>query len=270
MAFEHLIVVAIIQGVTEFLPVSSSAHLILLPYVTDWPDQGRRIDVATHIGSLLAVLIHYRGDVAALARGGLHCLIGRAGPDRQLLFNLIVASLPLIAVGFCLYLYLPDDIFRHYQVIAWASIGFGILLYIADRSFLVVKRVEHMNMGDALMIGLAQAFAFIPGGSRAGLTMTAARALGYERQEAARFSMLLSIPAILGAGGLIGYELYQLSDWSVTDDALFAAALSFITAFLAITGLLAWLRRAGFTPFVIYRIALGVAILWFFGDGSSL
>ncbi len=268
MALDHLIVLAIVQGISEFLPVSSSAHLILIPSLTDWPDQGRRIDVATHIGSLLAVLIYYRHDVAALLRGGLDCVVGRAGPDRRLLFNVIIASLPLVVAGFCLYLYFPDDFFRDYRLIAWASIIFGILLYIADRGFLVVKRVEHMNTGDALMIGLVQIFAFIPGSSRAGLTMTAARALGYERHEAARFSMLLSIPAILGAGGVIAYELYQLSDWAVTDDVIFVAALSFFSAFLAITVLLAWLRRAGFTPFVIYRIGLGVAILWFFGDYS--
>jgi undecaprenyl-diphosphatase len=168
--------------------------------------------------------------------------------------------LPIVIVGYFFkgqITGLQDNI----QVIAWATIGFGILLFLADRMGLTVRRIEHLGAGGAVFIGLAQVLAFIPGTSRSGITMTAARFLGFERPEAARFSLLLSIPAILGAGTLTGLDLYESGNIRLGFDAIAAAALSFMVAFLSIALMIRWLRRAGFTPFVFYRIFLGVALL---------
>ena len=156
--------------------------------------------------------------------------------------------------------YLADSV-RSLTVIAWATLIFGIVLYVADRRGMTVRRVEHMTLLDALIIGFAQALALIPGASRSGITMSAARMLGLERPEAARFSMLLSIPAILGAGVLKTRDLYAAGDVQLSLDAALAAGLAFATALVAIAVLMAWLRRATFTPFVVYRVLLGTALL---------
>jgi undecaprenyl-diphosphatase len=146
-------------------------------------------------------------------------------------------------------------------VIAWATLGFGILLWVIDRSGMTVRRIEHLGYGGALFIGFSQILALIPGTSRSGITMTAARLLGFERAEAARFSMLLAIPAIVAAGTLAGYDLYRTGDAQLTVDAFVAGGLALVTALVAIIAMMGWLRRASFLPFVLYRIALGGALL---------
>jgi undecaprenyl-diphosphatase len=151
---------------------------------------------------------------------------------------------------------------RSAEVIAWTTIGFGVLLYVIDRACMTVKTTEHAGIRDALFIGLAQVLALVPGTSRSGITMTAARLLGYERTESARFSMLMSIPTILAAGALAGLELYETGDVAIQGDAIVAAALSFICALFAIALLMRWLRFASYTPFVIYRLLLGGFLLW--------
>jgi len=153
------------------------------------------------------------------------------------------------------------DGLRSLNVIAWATLGFGLVLWITDQAGMTLRRVEHLGVSDAVIIGLAQVLALIPGTSRSGITMSAARMLGMERRDAARFSMLLSIPTIIGAGALKGFELYQSGDTRLTSDAIFAAGLAFVTALIAIFILMAWLKRSSFTPFVIYRIILGVGLL---------
>ena len=256
----QIVVLALVQGITEFLPVSSSGHLALVPMLTDWPDQGLKMDVAVHVGTLLAVLLYFWRDVGLLLTGVGHVLTFRGGPASRLVLHLALATVPVVAVG----ILFKDQIeasLRSLEVIAWATLGFGILLGIADRFGLTVRRMEHMRWPDALVIGVAQALALIPGTSRSGITMTAARMLGYERVDAARFSLLMSIPTIAAAGTLVGVDLARAEDWTVTREALVAAALSMVAALLAVAVMMAWLRRAGFMPFVVYRILLGLGLL---------
>ena len=261
MTLLQLFVLAAVQGVTEFLPVSSSGHLILVPAVTGWPDPGLLIDTAVHIGTLGAVLVYFWRDLAGLLSGVGRGFRGRGDPAFRLLGLLVLASLPVIVVGGVLALSGWQGALRDAQVVAWATLVFGVVLLVADRLFLTVRRLEHMKISGALLIGLAQVLALIPGTSRAGITMTAARMLGFERRDAARFSMLLSIPAIAGAGVLTGVELFQTGDARLTFDAVIASALAFGFAIAAIAILMAWLRRSTFTPFAVYRLILGGGLL---------
>lgn len=256
----HIVVLALVQGVTEFLPVSSSGHLALVPIVTGWPDQGLTMDVGVHVGTLGAVLLYFWRDVLGMSKGMLMALGGRVDAHAKLAGLLIIATIPVVLAGYGLN-QMGMEVFRSLNVIAWATLGFGLLLWITDRAGMTLRRIEHLGISDGLIIGIAQVLALIPGTSRSGITMSAARMLGMERRDAARFSMLLSIPTIIGAGTLKGYELYQAGDARLTSDVMFAAGIAFITALIAIVVLMAWLRRSSFTPFVIYRIILGVGLL---------
>jgi len=253
---------------TEFLPISSSGHLILAWQVLERgtgqpvPPEAQQLvmDIAVHVGTLGAVTVYLWREVWLILRGLGLAIRGRPSPGLRLLGLLVVATIPVMIAGLLL-----DQIFgtalRSAEVIGWAFIVFGILLYVVDRISLTVKRMEHIGLGSALFVGLSQVLALIPGTSRAGITMTAARALGYERVDAARFSMLLSIPTIVAAGGLAGYKIYTTDNISLGFDALLGAVLSFVVALLAILAMMSWLRRASFTPFVIYRVIFGVFLL---------
>jgi len=262
----HILVLAFIQGATEFLPVSSSGHLILVPHLTGWADQGLAMDVAAHLGTLVAVLVYFWRDVRQMFIGLWHLLFGRVDDGGRLVLFLLAATVPALGVGYLVDQYFSDAL-RNPQVVAWALIGFGVLLYLADRVGLTVNQVRHMTLVQAIAIGLAQVLAFIPGTSRSGITMTAARLLGFERGEAARFSFLLSIPAISAAGLWKGRELIQGSDAEMLQSAGFMLGFSAFAGFLAIAFLMAWLRRASFAPFVAYRILLGVLLLWLIYSG---
>ena len=277
----HLFILAVVQGITEFLPISSSGHLILVWEAFDSfgqpvdPDAAHRLtlDIAVHVGTLLAVCVYFWRDVGGMALGALRLFTGRVTPNGRLFLYVVLATLPLIAAGFVLKRTVALDL-RGFEVVAWATLGFGILLYVADRLGMMIRRVEHMGVGSALTIGVAQVLALIPGTSRSGITMTAARFLGFERPEAARFSMLLAIPAILGAGTLAGLDLYESGSLELQRGALIAGALAFVAALMAIAALMQWLKRASFTPFVVYRILLGLLLLGLvywpgaFGTGS--
>ncbi|KAA5607030.1 undecaprenyl-diphosphate phosphatase [Roseospira marina] len=256
----HLVVLALVQGITEFLPISSSGHLALVPMLTDWPDQGLKIDVAVHVGTLGAVLLYFWRDVWLMICGLAQLVTGRFGPGARLIAHLIVATIPVVIAGVLLKDIIETQ-FRTLEVIAWATLGFGLLLGLADHVGMTVRRIDHMRFGDALFLGLLQALALIPGTSRSGITMTGARLLGYERPDAAHFSMLMSIPTIIAAGVLIGIDLYRLNDWAVTEEALTAAGLALVSALIAIAALMTWLRYAGFLAFVVYRVLLGLFLL---------
>lgn len=266
MPFVHLVVLAAVQGITEFLPISSSGHLILVPFFTGWDDQGRMIDVSVHLGTLLAVILYFWRDVFAMTRsfGRSFRQIARGRPlDKEfwLIMKLIVASIPAVAAGLLIETYFPDGL-RAVAIVAWTTIIFGILLFIADKMFMTIRRMDHIGFGGAFFIGIFQAMALIPGTSRSGATMTAARFLGVERSEAARFSFLMAIPTILGAGILESYKVYQSGDFSQVHDAVICGSLSFVFGLAAIAFMMAWLRRASFTPFVIYRLCLGALLMW--------
>lgn len=228
--------------------------------LTGWPDQGLVIDVAVHVGTLGAVIIYFWRDIWGMLAGLFRAATGRKDRGAHLAAQVVLGTLPVIAAGYALNHYMPDGI-RGLTVVAWATLGFGIVLYIADRVGMTIRRIEHLGYGDAFFIGLAQVLALIPGTSRSGITMSAARILGFERADAARFSMLLSIPAILGAGTLKGVELAESGNADLTAAAIFAAGLAFLAAIFSIAFLMAWLRRSSFTPFVIYRVLLGGILL---------
>ncbi len=259
MTLLQIIVLSLIQGLTEFLPVSSSAHLILGGQVFDWPDQGLVFDVATHLGTLLAVLVYFRRDLAQMAAPWL----GSGGDEktRRLGMTLMLASVPAIAAGFLLH-NLVESALRDIRVIAFATIGFGLLLWWADARCERHKDLQDMNLKTGLLIGLAQMLALVPGTSRSGITITAGRALGFDADSAARFSFLLSIPVIAAAGAYGVLRMY--ANDSPTDWLQFslAVALSALAGWACIAAFLALLKRIGLVPFVIYRLALGVVLLW--------
>ncbi len=260
MALEQLIVLAVVQGLTEFLPISSSGHLILVPILTGWPDQGIAIDVATHVGTLAAVLIYFWRDVARMAIGLVRFAGGRRDPGAKLAGFLIVGTIPALIVGLAVEKF-AGTAFRHMEVVAWTMVAFGVVLYFADRFGLTVRRLEHLSLRQVLVIGFAQCLAFVPGTSRSGITIVAARLLGYERVDAARFSFLLSIPAISAAGLWEGLKIYELGSVGLIHDAVLVALMSAVVGIIAIAGLIWWLRHATFLPFVIYRLLFGGAML---------
>ena len=276
MPLLYLFILALVQGITEFLPISSSGHLILTWSFLDGGDavasisESERllIDIAVHCGTLGAVCLYFWRDVAAMAGGTLRLAAGQGGPGARLAVAVLIGTLPVIIAGFLAKDFIVEEL-RSAEVIAWTTLIFGLLLYFADRVGLTVRRIEHITLVQAGVIGLSQVLALIPGTSRSGITMTAARIFGYERSEAARFSMLLSIPAILGAGTLAGIDLYKLGDLELTMSALMAMGLAFVSALLAIAIMMAWLRRASFTPFVIYRILLAGALFWLIYCGGA-
>jgi len=249
-----------VQGITEFLPVSSSGHLVMVPVFAGWPDQGLLIDVAVHVGTLGAVVLYLSSDLWGILVGIVRVARGRRDPRAILAAYIILATIPVVIAGYFLNKHYPGG-FRSILVIGWATLGFGIFLAITDWLGMTVRRMEHIRLNDALVIGVFQVLALIPGTSRSGITMSAARLLGFERLDAARFSMLLSIPAIAGAGVLKGLELYESGNAQLTSDALMAGGMSFATALVAIMVMMAWLRRASFAPFVFYRVALGCVLL---------
>lgn len=262
MTVFQIAVLAVIQGITEFLPVSSSGHLALTPVLLGWKDQGLALDVAVHVGTLGAVMVYLWRDIWSVLRGLLRLTTGRVDEGAKLAWLVLVSSIPVIIAGFLIKAYVGDGM-RSAAIIGWAFIGFGILLYLADRTGLTIHRITHMTTGNALLIGIAQAFALIPGASRAGTTITMARMLGFERREAARFSMLMSIPAILGAGVLLGKDVLESGDSVLQANVILAAALAFVAALIAIAAMMYWLQRQSYTPFVAYRLLLGVIILWY-------
>ena len=267
LSWLQLVVLAVVQGITEFLPISSSAHLILVPSLPGWPDQGVAVDAASHLGTLAAVLAYFWRDVWQLITGFLR-LVGRrrdsAGQaDRWGLMALyiIIATVPLVLVGLYIDRYVGNGL-RKMEIIAWTMPVFGVVLYLADRFAMTVHRLEHLRFRHAFTIGCAQALALMPGISRSGITMVTGRLLGFERAEAARFSFLLSIPASAAAGIYETYKMIATGETAALHNAAVVAVLSAITGFLAIAFLMAWLRRATFTPFVVYRLVLGAVLLY--------
>jgi len=256
----HIVVLTLVQGVTEFLPISSSGHLVLVPIFTGWPDHGHIIDVAVHVGTLGAVLLYFWRDIIAMLKGLVMAARGRHDPYAKLAGLIVLATIPVIAAGY-LFNYYGVNSLRSLNIIAWTTLAFGIVLWIADKAGMTLRRVEHLGVSDAIIIGFAQVLALVPGTSRSGITMSAARILGMERGDAARFSMLMSIPTIIGAGTLSGIDLYRIGDLRLTFDAALAAGLSLVIAILAISFLMAWLRHSSFAPFAVYRIILGAGLL---------
>lgn len=262
MSLFHLFLVAVIQGLTEFLPVSSSGHLILLPNLTNMADQGQAIDVAVHVGTLFAVVLYFWSDVKRGLIGIPKMLTGDlSDPGAKLAFLLAVATIPVILFGLALKMTGLDEGLRSITVIGWTMLIFGIVLYWADQAGKNIKTDAEWNLKDAIIMGLWQAVALIPGTSRSGITITAARQLGYKREDAAKLSMLMSIPTILASGVLLGLEVISDADAALARDAAIGAVFAFVAAMLALTLMMRLLKSVSFTPYVIYRVALGIILL---------
>jgi len=262
MSLWHLLLVAVIQGLTEFLPVSSSGHLILLPNLTGLADQGQVIDVAVHVGTLGAVILYFKTDVAEAVAGLPRLLAGRIDtPGSRLAFLLGVATVPVVIFGLVLKLTGLDDAMRSTAVIGWTMLLFGLVLYWTDQRGAQVKQVGDWSLRDAIVMGLWQAIALIPGTSRSGATISGARALGYTREDGARIAMLMSIPTIIASGVLLGAEVVASADIAAARDGAIAAVFAFVSALLALSLMMRLLKSVSFTPYVIYRVILGVVLL---------
>jgi undecaprenyl-diphosphatase len=258
------LVLAVVQGLTEFLPISSSGHLILVPVLLGWPDQGLPFDVAVHLGTLGAVVFYFRHELWPMTRDALGTL--RGGPrtrESDLAWWVLIGTLPAVVAGGLFGGYISSAL-RSPLVIAATTAAFGLLLWLADARGGRNRDEEAIGWRDALVVGLAQAVALIPGTSRSGITITAALFLGLKRQAAARFSFLLSIPIILAA---TCYELMKLwrepepADWGIL---LVGALASGVVAYLTIRGFIALLGRIGMAPFAIYRLFLAAVLFWIY------
>lgn len=262
MSLFSLFLLALVQGITEFLPVSSSGHLILLPNLLGTEDQGQAIDVAVHVGTLGAVILYFWSDVKAAIIGTPRMLTGRIDtPGAKLAFLLVIATIPVILFGLFLEISGIYDSLRSIAVIGWTMLIFGLVLYWADQTGPQEKTTTDWSLRDAVIMGLWQAIALIPGTSRSGITITAARFLGYDRESAARVAMLMSIPTIIASGVFAGAEIIATADAQTAKDGAIAAALSFIAALGALSLMFKLLKTVSFTPYVIYRVLLGVALL---------
>jgi len=262
MPLLHIIVLALIQGLTEFLPVSSSAHLILGSQLLGWEDQGLVFDVATHLGTLLAVLIYFRQDLLNMALSCVHPVTNEAqSQSRNMVGFLVLASVPALLLGF-----LAKDLVEFYlrdlRIIAVTTLVFGALLWLADVWGKRSRVLHQMNWRSALFIGVAQALALVPGVSRSGITITAGRFLGFDADSAARFSFLLAIPIIAAAGGY-GVLKVALGEAPINwQQFLLAMGFAALAGWVCIAAFLALLKRVGLLPFIIYRMVLGIFLLW--------
>ena len=262
MTLFYLLLIAAIQGVTEFLPISSSGHLVLLPQLSGQNDQGLALDVAVHVGSLAAVILYFRSDVAMALGGTVRLLRGHVDTKGAFLaLCLAISCVPVVITGLILYLTGLDEMLRSIAVIGWAMLGFGLVLYWADKTGTTERTSDRWTLRHAALMGLAQALALIPGTSRSGITITAARKLGYDREGAARLSMLMSIPTIAASGILLSTDVIGNADWSAARLGLIAACFSFATALGALALMMRLLRSVSFTPYVIYRVILGALLL---------
>ena len=258
----QIIVLAVVQGLTEFLPISSSGHLVLVPYLVDWTDQGLAFDVAVHFGSLLAVVAFFREDIAGLLRGSVQLIGGDVrSPQPYMALAIGLGTVPAAIAGLLFASWIEVNL-RDPSIIVYTLAGYGILMALADRFARRDRGIAEVRIRDALIIGVAQALALVPGTSRSGITITAGRLLGFERQDAARFSFLLSAPVILLATVYKGAELV-LGDAPVPwGELALGVAVSAIVAYLSIEFFMRFVTRIGLAPFAIYRLALAAVLVY--------
>ena len=262
MTFYHLLSIALIQGITEFLPISSSGHLILLPSLSRLPDQGLFIDVAVHIGTLLAVLIYFWKDTHSILLGFYDLSTGKgSSKSAKLLKFLILVTIPVIVIGALFKITGLIEMLRTIEVIGWTMVIFGVFLYLADRYSNQERTEFSLNPRHIIVLGLWQSLALIPGTSRAGATITAGLLLGYKRRNAVRISMLMAIPTIFASGVYESYEIWQTKNSIPINDVALVTVLTFIFALLALSVMMRLLNKINFTPYVIYRIILGLLLL---------
>lgn len=261
MFWYQIIILAIIQGLTEFLPISSSGHLVVLPHLLEWQDQGHLMDVAVHVGTLGAILLYFWRDVMGMMTGVFALGRGKITKGGKLFLLLCAGTIPPVILGTILSAYGMEK-FRSVSLIGSTMVGYGILLYLADKVGSLNKKEGDITGLQALWVGVAQALALIPGTSRSGACMTMMRFLGFNRVEAARFSFLLAIPSIFAAGTLTFFKAIKAAGIAtISSDVLLGIGVSFVASLGAINFMLKWLRQRDFTPFVIYRLIFGGGLL---------
>jgi undecaprenyl-diphosphatase len=258
----QVIILAIVQGLTEFLPISSSGHLVLVPAFFEWADQGLAFDVAVHFGSLLAVLAFFRKDILGLIRGGFQVLGGKVETvESRLALGIVLGTVPAAIAGLLLVDWIEANL-RSPSVIVFTLSGYAILMILADKLGKRERTISHVTLKDAFLIGCAQALALIPGTSRSGVTITAGRFLGFERQDAARFSFLLAVPVIILA------TLFSLLGLIMSDDAVawgqlaIGVVVSAVVAYISIEFFMRFVSKIGLLPFAIYRLILAGVIVY--------
>jgi len=258
----QIVVLAIVQGLTEFLPISSSGHLVLVPHLFGWADQGLAFDLAVHFGSLIAVFIFFRQDIAALLSGGVQVLRGKVQtPESRMALAIVLGTVPAALAGLMFASWIEQNL-RDPSLIVYTLAGYGVAMALADRFGSRARNMAGVGFKDAFIIGCAQALALVPGTSRSGVTITAARMLGFERRDAARFSFLLSAPVIFLAAA---YKLFQLlaGDESVAWGQLALGALvACVVAYISIEFFMRVVTRMGLAPFAIYRLSLAAFIVY--------
>lgn len=262
MTWLQVVVLAIVQGLTEFLPISSSGHLVLVPSAAGWSDQGLAFDVAVHFGSLVAVCVFFRDDIIALLRGGGQLMqLNGQEPEARMALAIGIATVPAAIAGFALAGWIEANL-RSPSVIVVTLSGYAIVMVLADRLCRRDKSVVDVRLRDAIVIGCAQALALVPGTSRSGVTISAARMLGFDRLDAARFSFLLSVPVILLA------TIYEVGGLIVGDGAVawsqltVAAVVAAVVAYASIDFFMRFVNRIGLLPFALYRLGLAAIILY--------
>ena len=258
MALEIIIILSLIQGITEFLPISSSAHLIIIPEFFLNIDSSRGFDVSLHFGSLLAVIYYLKKDLIKIILDSI--FLKKDNEGFIILKNLIISTIPVIIVGFLVHIN-NFDIIRSLEVIGWTTLIFGILLGIADRNLKVIKFFKNLNLKDALAIGIAQTLAIIPGTSRSGIVITAGLWMGFSRFDASKYSLLLSIPVIIAATTLESINLFIEKGFFFNNEMIMGIILSFCVALITIRLFMKWINKASLKIFVAYRIMLGILIL---------
>jgi len=258
----QILILAIVQGLTEFLPVSSSGHLVLVPHLFDWADQGLAFDLAVHAGSLVAVFIFFRKDIAGLLSGGVRALGGDVNsPESRMALAIVLGTIPAALAGLLFASWIEQNL-RDPAVIVYTLSGYGILMALADRFGRRERNMSGVGYKDAFIIGCAQALALVPGTSRSGITITAARILGFERHDAARFSFLLSAPVIFLASAYKFVELLSSGETVAWGQLGLGAAISCVVAYISIEFFMRVVTRVGLTPFAIYRLFLAAGILY--------
>lgn len=268
MSILQIIILGIIQGLTEFLPVSSSGHLVLLPHFFNWPDQGNEMDVALHGGTLLAVLIYFYQDVKAMTLSTITYALNKASPKYlnshvKLVGFLILSTIPAVIIGFILKRFGLDSL-RNPYLIATTSLFFGVLLYLSDKFSKSMNKEENMTPLHAFIAGVFQVFAFLPGTSRSGACLTILRALQFERVEATRYAFLMSIPVITAAFMLTLFDIIKNGTHIFILDMIIATMVSFIVGYYTIAFFLNFMQRFSLIVFCIYRVVLGICLFLIF------
>jgi len=258
----QVVVLAIVQGLTEFLPISSSGHLVLVPVFFGWTDQGLAFDVAVHFGSLLAVLLFFRKDIHDLLRGGAQVRGGNIKTiESRMALGIALGTIPAALAGLIFINWIEANL-RSASVVVLTLSGYAILMILVDRLGRRTREMSSIRIKDAVLIGIAQALALIPGTSRSGVTITVAMALGFKRQDAARFSFLLAVPVILLATSFALVGLLRSEDVVAWGQLAIGVLVSAVVAYLSIDFFMRFVGRIGLLPFAIYRLVLAAAILY--------